>query len=155
MAPGEKDLLKLTLRNYCLQQLQARLAVATQLVLRAQDSANNEGKSSAGDKYETARSMGQLEKQMYQNQEQQIRNELAAASATDIYIHSPRVTKGSLIFTAELIIFVCAGLGKQVVDNATIFFISADAPLFGILRGKSVGENFTLNKLSYTITELW
>lgn len=42
----------------------------------AQEAANNEGKSSAGDKYETGRAMGQIEVNRYGVQLQNAMNEL-------------------------------------------------------------------------------
>jgi hypothetical protein len=155
MTPEQKDLLKIKLKNRCINKLQERLAVAEQLISRAQDSANNEGKSSAGDKYETGRSMGQLEKQMYQKQAHQLRTELSLVTSTDITRNTRQVMRGSLIFADTLVIFVCAGLGKQVVDNITVLFISDAAPLFKLIRDKTTDEGFTMNNQLFTIREIW
>ena len=155
MTPEEKDLLKLRLRNHCIEQLRGRLDVTEQLITRAQDAANSEGKSSAGDKYETARSMSQLEKQMYQKQAQQLRNELSVVTAIDLSRSGGVVARGSLVYTGKVMIFVCAGLGKQLVDSATVLFISQDAPLFRLIAGKTIGDQFMLSRQLLIITEIW
>jgi hypothetical protein len=155
MTPREKDKLKDMLKQYCIDFLTERLGVMRLLIIRAQEGANSEGKSSAGDKYETGRSMGQLEKQMYQKQEQTLLAGLATAESTDTRLHADHVTRGSLVITPQLIVFVCAGLGKKTVDEHTVLFISHDAPLYNLLQGKKVSDEFTLNNLRHKIEDLW
>jgi hypothetical protein len=53
-----------------------RIAMAKSPIVNAQEAANSDGKSSAGDKYETGRAMGHLEKDMYGRQQQENINEL-------------------------------------------------------------------------------
>ena len=53
--------MKLLLLNTIKAQLDEKIQVALQAMKAAQESANAETKSSAGDKYETGRAMGQIE----------------------------------------------------------------------------------------------
>ena len=53
--------IKQTLYNFCVTYINQRMATAQQAIHTAQASANEETKSSAGDKYETGRAMMQLE----------------------------------------------------------------------------------------------
>jgi len=52
---------KKQLYSLCLAYIDERIQVANQAIQFAQDSANDETKSTAGDKYETGRAMAQLE----------------------------------------------------------------------------------------------
>jgi hypothetical protein len=53
--------IKIKLYQYCVEFIDKRIAGAREAIQIAQDSANEETKSSAGDKYETGRAMAQLE----------------------------------------------------------------------------------------------
>ncbi len=66
---------KKELTEYMKGLLDARMQVAWEAMEAAQDSANDQSKSSAGDKYETARSMGQLDRNMHARQYEQVRQE--------------------------------------------------------------------------------
>jgi hypothetical protein len=55
--------------------LDERMQVAWTAMEAAQESANDQGKSSMGDKYETSRSMGQLDRNMHARQYEQVRQE--------------------------------------------------------------------------------
>ena len=154
----EKLKFKSTLKAYCVRLLEERLENVEQLILSAQESANNESKSSAGDKYETSRAMGHLQKEMYQQQAVKIRHELLKANATEIKLHPNVVKKGTLIIAGErgeLRIFICAGLGKKVVDDLTVLFVSDEAPLYNLLCKKAVGELLIIDKHEQPIREIW
>ena len=55
---------KVQIKQHCLLVIEQRIKTAQTAMQNAQDSANNENKSTAGDKYETARAMGQLDRDM-------------------------------------------------------------------------------------------
>ena len=57
--------IKNKLLQHCKELIEARLKNAEDAMNRAQESANDNEKSSAGDKFETGRAMGHLEKEMY------------------------------------------------------------------------------------------
>ena len=155
MTISEGIAFKLKLREYCIGVLESRLPTAEQLMARAQQSANEEGKSSAGDKYETSRAMGHLEKEMYQQQASNMRTDLSAAKSIDVNKHCFEVVRGSLIQAGSLYIFVCAGIGKRKIDNLSIFFISESAPLYKSLHQKKPGDRFILNQANVIIDNIW
>lgn len=155
MNDNEKLNLKEKLKNYCLDLLRQRLATAESLVQTAQESANNEGKSSAGDKYETGRAMGHLQKEMYQQQSAKIRHELLVASSTEVKLQPATIKRGTVIVSDNLIIFICVGLGKKSVDGHTVLFVSEDSPLFTILARKRHLETFQIDKSEKVIREIW
>jgi hypothetical protein len=155
MMEDEKINFKRRLKNYCLELLGQRLDTVEKLVTAAQESANNEGKSSAGDKYETSRAMGHLQKEMYQQQAQKIRYELLKVNSTEVVLQPGSIKKGTVIITDKLSIFICVGLGKKTLDNRTVLFVSDEAPLYTLLYKKSTGGMFVVDKLEHIILQIW
>ncbi|HTE25605.1 hypothetical protein [Flavitalea sp.] len=155
MMEAEKINFKNKLKDYCVELLAQRLETVDKLVVTAQESANNEGKSSAGDKYETSRAMGHLQKEMYQQQAEKIRHELLKAKSTEIKLQPRIIKKGTVVITDKLSVFICVGLGKKTLDNGTVLFVSDEAPLYNLLHKKSEGEVFVVDKLEHIILEIW
>ena len=83
MTIKEKLRYKKELHQYCVEIIQQRINAAVQAMQNAQEAANSEEKSSAGDKYETGRAMNHLEKDMHARQLAANKNELAALLAVD------------------------------------------------------------------------
>jgi hypothetical protein len=75
--------------DYIKNQLEERMQAAWGAMQAAQASANEESKSSAGDKYETARAMGQLDRDMYARQYEQARQERVLIERIDP-LHTPQ-----------------------------------------------------------------
>ena len=121
----------------------------------AQEAANIEEKSSAGDKYETARAMNQLQKDMLAGQLQSNRQELAALLSIDCSVLKKTVTNGACIQTKGFIFFIAAGLGKQLAGGKDIIFLSAHAPLALSLLNKKAGDGFLFNKGTATIESIF
>lgn len=125
------------------------------MIGNARESANSEEKSSAGDKYETARSMGQLEQEMYGQQLAKYVNELALLHAIDFDNTYKQVANGALIRCAECSFIIAVGLGKQLIDGETIYFLSPQAPLTKELQHKKPGDQFTFGGKRMEIAEIW
>ncbi len=143
------------LKQFCQRAIEQRIAAAQQMIRQAQEAANSEEKSSAGDKYETGRAMGHLQKDMYTRQLAEYAKEMAGLQSvrTDqLYAYA---TAGALIETANLSFFIAAGLGKQMVDERTILFLSPHAPLAAILQNKKTGDGFNFNQQLLTITNVY
>jgi hypothetical protein len=125
--------------------IEQRIAAAQTLINNAQEAANNEEKSSAGDKYETARAMNQLETEMHSKQLAQQVKELALLHDIKTDVIYSEATTGACIECAEMIFFIAAGLGKQIIDGRVIFFLSPHAPLAKIIQRKKTGDQFVFN----------
>lgn len=145
MTSAEKIAYKNRLKQFCELQITARISVAKNLINEAQEAANNEEKSSAGDKYETGRAMGHLQKDMHASQLAAYLKELAALQAVNTGVCYEKVVTGSFIETASASFFIATGLGKQVFDNNTVIFLSPQAPLTAILQNKKQGDGFVFN----------
>jgi hemin uptake protein HemP len=137
------------------QIIEQRIATAKALINNAQEAANNEEKSSAGDKYETSRAMNQLEKEMHSKQLVQQRNELAILHEVKADIIYSMATTGACIESDGMIFFIAAGLGKQTIEGKLIVFLSPQAPLAKQLQRKVAGDHFVFNGKETTITAIY
>ncbi|MCF6407113.1 hypothetical protein L3C95_29730 [Chitinophaga filiformis] len=135
--------------------IEERITMAKSAVDSAQEAANNEDKSSAGDKYETGRAMGHLEKDMYARQLAEIIRELDKLQKVNTDIIYTTAQTGALVRCQQHSFFIAAGLGKQVIDDQIIFFLSPDAPLAKLLFQKKVGDGFLFNKMDMLILEVY
>ena len=155
MNKAEKIQFKNQLKQYCRQHIEKRMAVATDAIAGAQEAANNEEKSSAGDKYETARAMGHLQKDMYARQQAEIVRELNALQKINTNLIYAAAQPGAYIRCADQSFFIAAGLGKQIIDDQTVFFLSPLAPIAKLLLNKKAGEQFLFNNKVITILEVY
>lgn len=121
-------------------QVNQRITNAQKAMKAAEDSKNNETKSSAGDKFETSRAMMQGEEE---------RNKIQLAKAVDLQgqLAQIDITKtgatiavGNLIYTNQGNYFLTVGLGKIELDGTTYFAISFASPIGQLLFGKTKGE---------------
>lgn len=151
----EKIAFKNRLKLAAQQLIEQRIAAAKKLIDNAQEAANSEEKSSVGDKYETARAMNQLEKEMHSKQLGQQIRELALLHEVKTEVIYAVATMGACIECADLTFFIAAGLGKQTVDGKLIIFLSPQAPLAKLLQNKKAGESFVFNGKETVIERLY
>ncbi|NML21698.1 GreA/GreB family elongation factor [Pseudoflavitalea sp. G-6-1-2] len=131
---------KLLLKQYCEQIILQRIATAQQAMDDAQAAANQEGKSSAGDKYETARAMSHLEKDMQARQLLAHQQDLNALRAINVQVVCIAPAAGAFVRTSNNRFFIGAGLGRQVIDGETVIFLSPASPLAMQLMKKKPGD---------------
>ncbi|HCS21150.1 MAG TPA: 3-oxoacyl-ACP synthase [Bacteroidetes bacterium] len=136
------------------QVLSDRIQVAEKAMKRAQEAAQGEEKSSAGDKYETARAMSQLERDMNARQLDQAIKERDLLSKLDI---GPKdhVMRGAAIKTREAYYFIAMGLGKIEFDGEACIFLSPSSPLGLALMDKKTGEQISWNGQTIDIVEVF
>ncbi|HET6243174.1 MAG: hypothetical protein H0V01_01290 [Bacteroidetes bacterium] len=152
--PKKKELKK-QLKSHCIYLLEQRITTARKAMEMAQESANSEEKSSAGDKHETARASSQLERDMNARQLDQAKKELELAKKIDVEkIHSS-ASIGSVIVTSEFWFFISIGLGGVTIDGKKILFLSPNAPVAGLLNQKKTGESFIFNGKITQIKEVF
>src|ERR1700761_8776247 len=93
----EKLAFKQRLKQWGLDLIGQRIATANESMTQAQEAANNEEKSSAGDKYETGRAMGHLQKDMHARQLAEALKEKAALHAIPVEPLSPEGRPGAYL----------------------------------------------------------
>ena len=155
MTRAEKIAFKHTLKQAGLAIIEQRIAAARSLMDDAQQAANGEEKSSAGDKYETSRAMGHLQKDMHARQLAEQAKELAALHAVNVDLLYDTVATGAVIESEKAAFFVAAGLGKLTIAGKIVFFLSPQAPLAQQLQHKKAGDHFVFNTLRTIIVDLY
>lgn len=128
------------LKEFCREVIEHRMAFTRELMNAAQLAANAEEKSSVGDKYETSRAMNQLDKDMHARQLIAHQAELARLVAIRVDVLRQAVVPGSCVLCGGNLFFVAAGLGRQLVDNQAVIFLSPQAPIAKLLMGKQQGD---------------
>jgi len=151
----EKLAYKAGLKRWALDHLGQRIATANEAMQQAQEAANSEEKSSAGDKYETGRAMGHLQKDMYARQLAELVRELAALHAVNADQLITSAATGALLRTDKIDLFISIGLGKQTIANRTVLFLSPQAPLARTLQNKRRGDDILFQQETIPIREIF
>ena len=117
-------------------------------------SANEETKSSAGDKYETARAMAQLEVSKLQVQLAEVLKMKEALARIPIEENSQSIKPGSLIFTSRGNFYIAINAGQLVHNDQTFYSVSSTAPIAQKLIGLRVSDMFSINNQEFTILKV-
>jgi hypothetical protein len=146
---------KKRLQQKCIAIIDQRIGNSAAAMKDAQAAANEEEKSSAGDKYETARAMSQLEKDMYAKQLAENERELAELLSINCEKIYPVAGKGAFIKCEDFCFFIAAGLGKIMFEGEDVFLLSPNAPIAKILFNKKTGDTFSFNSKEIVIKEVY
>jgi hypothetical protein len=134
--------------------LQDKIDIYQDLIHSLTEDAQNDAKSSAGDKHETTLSKLHIEQEKIANKLKEALEQQAILSKLDISQVSNNVVLGSLVITNHLTVFICTALPKITVDNETVFAISPQSPLGLQLMHKTVKVEFLVNQVNYKILEI-
>lgn len=147
------DLIKLKeqLIDYCESEIQNKRKVLESLITDAQQSANSETKSTAGDKHDTARAMAHLEQEKNSQQLKVLKDQERAVAELKKVIESSKASFGSLVKTNKGAYFIGLGLGKLEVNNQIVFSISPISPIALKINGLRKGEKFEFNGNEFII----
>lgn len=130
---------KKEIQSVCLHRLQQQLARLEDMMKNAQDEANKETKSSAGDKYETGRSMMQLEKEKFAQQHDRVSQQLDIVQKLDLGAHD-EIQEGSLVDTNIGLFFISVGMEPFDLGDTTITCLSLSTPIGEALNGLEEGD---------------
>ncbi len=155
MKEAEKISFKKNIVQSCRIILEKRIAVAQQAMQQAQESANSEEKSSAGDKYETARAMGQQSRDMNAKQLEEANRDLAFIHLLPVSKIFNVVQNGSVVITNHFTFFIALGLGIIEADGKKVVLLSPSAPVARMLTGKKAGEQFLFNGVKTKIIDIY
>jgi hypothetical protein len=142
---------KIELYDYCTNYVKQRIARIQAEIKSAQSSANEETKSSAGDKYETGRAMAQLEIERSQGQLKEAEKLEAVLNGIANSNLAERVLPGSLVITSKGIFYLAISLGLVKLHDTEYFLVSADSPIGKLLLNKKNGDHFNWNGSDYVI----
>lgn len=152
---SDYKLLKIKLLAHCQNYLADRIMTARNAMENAQKAANEEGKSSAGDKYETTRAMMQIERDNAAKQWDAATQTKNALSQINIESKNDRVESGSLVFTSKANYFLSVSIGLIKIEDDDFMAISPLSPIGQLLLGKKQNEVFRFNGEEVMIKEIF
>lgn len=135
----------------CKKVIEERLLSAQAAMNEAQASANQEEKSSAGDKYETGRAMAQLERDKAAVQVAEALKMKETFNRIDPGKKSAAIELGSLTQTDKGYFYVGVAVGKLMVREIECLAISPASPIGKLMMGKRPGHSVTFNKQTFVI----
>lgn len=147
--------IKQQLYQYCQQWVDHKIALAQKEINAVQTSANEETKSSVGDKYETGRAMAQLEiekntRQLVEaNKLKQLLSRFSGESKTG------NIQLGSLIQANNSWFYLSIGAGKITLDDVDYICLSPISPLGAKMMNLGPEDKFSFNKLDYHIQKVY
>ncbi|GAA4902217.1 3-oxoacyl-ACP synthase [Mucilaginibacter defluvii] len=149
--------LKAKLHSLCLNYVQQKIDNAGEAIAEAQQAANNETKSSAGDKYETGRAMAQQEADRNMAQLNEANKLKVVLNHIAVTPNSTGVADAGSIVTTDngnFYIAISAGV-LQVDDGSSYIAVSAASPIGTQLKGKRESDEFILNGKKYRLTGVY
>jgi hypothetical protein len=147
--------IKQELYQAVLLRFEQDIAVLESNIRELQSSANEETKSSAGDKYETGRAMMQLE---IDNLGQQLHEKKRLRELLKSFVVNTEcmsVHAGALAETSAGNFFLLVNTGEFVIDDMKVMVISMQSPLGKLLAGRKAGETVTLNNRDILIRRVY
>ncbi|MBD1393930.1 3-oxoacyl-ACP synthase [Mucilaginibacter glaciei] len=146
--------IKEKLYNLCVAYVQSRMKASEQAIAEAQQSANDDTKSSAGDKYETGREMAQQETNRNLAQLNEANKLMVALNQIGTKSNSQKAEAGSLVITNNGNFYLSISAGVLQLDGQHYFAVSPASPIGLKMKGISAGDEFILNGKNYLIQSI-
>jgi hypothetical protein len=150
----EPAILKKQLLEACKRYVDSRIHTARESMQYAQEAANEESKSSVGDKYETGRAIMQIERDKAAEQLDEAIKLKNTVDGINLDASTEKVVLGSLIWTNTKNIFIAIGIGRLMLDEKEFLVVAPTSPLGRTLMGKKVKDQLTFNNEVLTISQI-
>lgn len=154
LARFQMSLYKQKLYERCVQHIQQRMDDLRKAIKVLQLSANEETKSSVGDKYETGRAMVQLEIEKLLVQLSACTSQRQVLERIDPALPSTVIQLGSVVKTNHGNFFLSVSAGQLSVDAENFMAISPASPIGAKLMGLRATEKFSIHDREYSITSV-
>ncbi|WP_276363436.1 3-oxoacyl-ACP synthase [Daejeonella sp. H1SJ63] len=146
--------IKEELYKQCMHYAEDCIQASRQAINDAIESANDDTKSSAGDKYETGREM--MQQEIDRNRKQldeavKMKNLLLSIDQNQV---SDTVQNGSLVITNLGKFYISISRGQLVADGNNYFAVSAVSPIGAKLIRQKKGYEFNFNGKIFKIEDV-
>ena len=139
----------------CLAYLTNKQAVFSEMMRELAEGALTDGKSAAGDKHETARSMMQLEQEKIAKQWQEVEIQLNILKNLSYLPYTgKKINQGSLVKTESSFLYLAVSIGKLQVAGELVWVLSPQSPLGMQLLGQEEGTTIQLKETLYILKEV-
>ena len=146
--------IKIKLFSLCEEYVNDKIKIAQEAIDNVQRSANEETKSSSGDKYETGRSMMQLEIEKYSTQLSEGMNLKKALNQINCKKTYQSVHPGSLVCTNHGNFVIAVSAGKLSVEGIDYIAVSLSSPIGQALYNKNVNDEITFRDKIYIVNSI-
>jgi transcription elongation GreA/GreB family factor len=146
--------LKQILFDKCMHFVKEKISNLKNAIDSATISANQETKSSMGDKYETTRAMMHLEIENLSRQLTEWTNTLNELNNCNIETKNNIIKKGAVVITEKTNYFLIAACGKYELDGEVFFSVSVESPIGQLLLGKKCGDIISLRNQKFEIQQI-
>lgn len=146
--------IKQQLFDQCVQYAETRMRTAEEAIRSARESAENDTKSSAGDKYETSREMLQQEISRNQSQLEEAKRLLTTLRTIDPQKRCTIALPGALVRTSNGNFFLAISAGQLNLTNEAFFALSPSSPIGQRLKGLKAGDHFVFNRKEYEVLDI-
>lgn len=147
--------IKLKLYNSCLEYVAKLLNTAQQAIDTARESAGDDTKSSAGDKYETGREMMQQEISRNQTQIEESKRLKQVLDQIHPGRKTEQVSNGSLVLTNRGNFYIAISAGQLLINGNNYYAVSSASPVGSLLKGRKAGDEFNFNGKQYIIQQVY
>lgn len=135
----------------CAEYLRSRDVEIKKLIEDARDAANNETKSSAGDKYETGREVMQQEIDLNMGRLNEVNKLKLALERIPKDQKNDTAQPGAVVYTNIGNYYIAISAGTLKTNGITYFVISSASPIGLQLVGKKARDQFMFNGKQFVI----
>ena len=146
--------LKFAIHKICEEKVDEMISQAQWRMDQVQEAANEEVKSSMGDKFETTRAMMQREKEQAAQQLEECLKLKEALSKAHVNSIMDSIASGAVIVTNFGNFYLAAAVGKFTFENVVWYGVSTVSPIGQKLLGLKLGDSFELNGRTFKIEGL-
>ena len=138
----------------CEQQTMQKYTIVQDKIKGIVASLDDDTKSSAGDKHQTARAMLQLDREQAGERLAKIEKTLEILHKINLTKTAPHAHLGSLVSTNNGLFFLSISLGVVAHQNTPYYCIGLQTPIGKLLFGKQVGDTFCFRETTYQIKSI-
>lgn len=146
--------IKERLHEACLNKVEQRINDAKASMEAVQEAANEETKSSAGDKYETGRAMMQQEQDKAASQLMEALKLKKVLDQLKPGKEHHQVQAGSLAITDQGNFYISASIGQLSLEGVAYMVISPVSPLAQQMAGLQAGEELNFNGRKFKVQQV-
>ncbi len=137
-----------------LKMLNTNIPILQKSLVDLKESSSNETKSTAGDKYETALAMLQIEQSNAREQLQVVLTQKNLLDKINPTLSSSIIMNGSLIRTNKGYFFISIAMRKALIDGMVVYALSPQSPLGKKLMGLKIYNKVIVNNIEYYIESI-
>lgn len=135
----------------CEQQIMQKYSIVQDKIKSIVASLDDDTKSSAGDKHQTARAMLQLDREQSGERLVEIEKTLETLHKINLTKTATHAHLGSLVTTNNGLFFLSISLGVVTHQKTLYYCIGLQTPIGKLLFGKKEGDTFCFRKTTFTI----